>query len=130
MVNEMGQADYHLIEDHHLNNGEGEIIACYNAGKEASNPELALLTTRQIVYLKDGKATSFDLKDVTILRNDAEYQNKYTPGHFDMTSYYIEITNKQGQRMRVIIAPKLDGSAFLDAIVNALKQAGVTVSPG
>lgn len=127
MVNEMGQADYKLIEDHHLNNAEGEIIACYNAGKGAANPELALLTTRQLVYLKDGKGTSFNLKDVTSLKDDDEYQRKYTPNYWDTTNYYIEVTAKTGPRMRIIIQPKLQGSAFYEAIANALKQAGVTV---
>lgn len=128
MVNEMDRADYKLIENHHLNNAEGEIIACYTAGKGSSNPELALLTTRNIVYLKDGNATSFDLKNVTGLMDDNAYQQAYLPLSPNYADYYIEVRSKTGPRMRIIIQPKPEGSAFYEAIADALKQAGVTIS--
>ena len=127
MVNEMNQADHNLIEGRNLNNAEGEIIACYNAGKGASNPELALLTTRQLIYLKDGRTTSFNLKDVAEIKDDNAYQRVYTPYNVDSANYYIEVMTKQGPRMRIIIQPKLQGSSFYEAIAGALKQAGVTV---
>ncbi len=128
MVNEMGQPDYKLIEDHHLNNAEGEIIACYNAGKGVSNPELALLTTRQLVYLKDGRTSSFELKDVEAMKDDDEYRRSYTPNYFDINNYTMEIATRTGPRMRIIIQPKMEGPAFYQAILKAAKQAGATVS--
>jgi len=138
MVNEMGREDFQRIEQSQVNIKEDEIIACYNAGPSNSDPEFALLTTRKIVYLKAGRSTAFDLKDVVDLKDDKAFEQAYhvqkqpngtTVSDFDFETYHIEVRNKSGARMRINIQPEKDGPLFFDALKSAIEGAGAKLNP-
>ena len=128
MINEMERGDFRLIEDHKLDVKSDEILACYNAGGSPEEPELALLTTRRIIYLKDGRTTAVDLKDVVSLKDDRKYDEAYhqTPGGVqrDISTYHIEIRTARGPRIRINIKPEEQGQPFYDALETAWKAAG------
>jgi len=134
MVNEMQRVDFKLIEDHKLDVKADEIIACYNAGGPRDNPELALLTTRRILYLKDGRTTVFDLKDIADIMDEDKFRRTYKlPVYSDlrMYDYNIEIRSRQGPRMRLKIeqfrggnSHDGEGKAFYDALESTWKAAG------
>ena len=133
MVNELERGDFRLIKEHAPGVKKDEIIACYNAGPRRDDPEFALLTTRQILYLKDGRTTAFDLKDVESLKDDAKYEASYNrvattngPGYIngDNSTYHIEVKGKGGPRIRINIRPEDQGQPFFDALEAAWKAAG------
>jgi hypothetical protein len=138
MVNEMSREDFKLIEDSKIDVNEGEIIACYNAGASKSDPEFALLTTNKIVYLKDGRTTVFDLKDITSIKDDLAFEQAYntekdlnnnTIYHHDAEIYHIEVQSGKGPRMRIDIVPPRGGALFYDALKSAMQGAGLTLTP-
>lgn len=131
MVNEMERADHKLIEDQKLIDAgkDEEIVACYTTGQPTSNPELALLTNRRLIYHKDGRTTTLDLKEVTNLMDDEKTRNSYASSNrafIDFEQYYIEVQGARGTRMRIKIKPPDQGKGFYNALESAWKAAGGT----
>ena len=134
MVNEMDRADFRLIADAGLRAKPAEIVAFYNAGARAENPEFALVTTKGVSYVKDGSKTAFDFADVVDLKDDATFEDLYrsTKNQFgegtstvrDPDSYHAEVRHKDGNRMHIRIQPELAGVAFFEALKSARDAAG------
>jgi len=132
MVNQMGRADFKLIADAGVEVDPAEIVAFYNAGEPARNPEFALVTTGSVVYLKDGGKTSFDFEDVAEIKDDTAFEKLYhtrkDPGGGDYVTpdgnvYHIEVRHKGGNRMRIEIRPELAGVSFFESLRSAIEAA-------
>jgi Domain of unknown function (DUF4190) len=139
MVNQMDREDFKLIEGTEVGVNESDIIAYYNAGKPKSNPEFALLTTQKLIYLNDGRKTVFDLKDLAYVLDDKTFQQTYNVhqlpnggviNNFQYDIYHIEVRTKQATRMRIDVKPTEEGAMFFDALMSALRAAGMTITPG
>lgn len=130
MVNEMDRADFKMIADAEVQVEPAEIVAFYNAGEPATNPEFALLTTKSIVYRKDGAKTEFDLADVVEIKDDHAFEAAYFARKVarglvvlvdtDPDAYHIEIRHRDGNRMRIAIRPELAGVSFFEALKSAM----------
>jgi hypothetical protein len=121
MLNEMDRNDFGLIEAEKLAGPDSEIVGCYVASDYPRDPEMALLTTKDLVYFNAGHVTRFDLRSIrqVMLPTTSDFLNVYT----------IEVERDSGARMRIKITPFIAGQAFGKAIEAAMKRAKNTESP-
>ena len=126
MANELTEADLASIRMFHLPDAprDDEII-CYYREADTSTGErgLALLTTKQVSYLKGNRVTTFPLKDVESVMDDDAYRLKYHPTLNDNSVYSIEVKSRTGPVMRIMIRPTADGPNFFHALQDAWKAA-------
>ena len=121
IANEIGKREMEAAEKASpIGLGE-EIICLYNASDNPSEPEMAILTSKQIAYLKEDRVTSFPLKDVETVSDNAEYNQKYRPNYTDYTRYMIEVKTRKGARMRIAVMPMDDGPSFYQALLDSWK---------
>jgi len=64
MANEMHKYALEYIEEHNLLNDTEALIAYYDATGQMDGSEAAILTTERVMYHKDGRTVSIDLKDI------------------------------------------------------------------
>jgi hypothetical protein len=115
MLNEMDRNDFGLIQQEELAAPDDEIIGCYVASGNPGDPELALLTTTELVYLNAGHVTRFGLNSIRQVTLPTT-SNIYGP-------YEIEVERDSGARMRIRITPFDAGPTFGKAIEAAMKRA-------
>jgi hypothetical protein len=114
MLNEMDRNDFGLIQQEELAGPDEEIIGCYVANGRPDDPEMALLTTKRLVYLNAGHITRFDLnsiRQVTLPSTSSSFG-----------AYEIEVERDSGVRMRIRITPFDAGPTFGKAIEAAVKR--------
>jgi hypothetical protein len=127
MANELGHDEYELIQKLGLVGQNEPVICTYVAAGNPLNPEMAVLTTKRISYIKDNRVTSAKLTEINTILDQSNYLEKYQPesvSYYKLSQFSIEITTKDGLRMRVIIRPGLDGPAFFQALNDSWKAAG------
>jgi len=127
MANEMGDAEYDLIEKLHLADKDEPVVCVYVAEGDRFNPEMAVLTTKRISYVKDSRITPLKLTEIGSILDSVEYIKKYQPppiGYGTRDQFSIEIIGKDGMRMRVVIRPGIDGPSFYEALNDTWKAAG------
>jgi hypothetical protein len=127
MANEMGNAEYDLIEKLHLADKNEPVVCAYTAEGDRFNPEMAVLTTKRICYIKDSRITPLKLTEIASILDHRKYLERYQPhsGGFNPSDQFnIEIIGKDGTRMRVVIRPALDGPSFYEALNDTWKAAG------
>lgn len=127
MANEMGRRDFDLLKKAGLESEPDEIIAFSNASESTGEPELALLTTRQLIYVKDGRKTTFDLKDVVAIQSGTQLERRRNEeGNY---LYPIEASRVNGTRMRIWIESQEQGKSFYDALNSAWKASKDRTEP-
>jgi hypothetical protein len=127
MANEMGDAEFDLIQKLHLADKDEPIVCVYTASGDHFNPEMAVLTTKRISYVKDSRITPLKLTEIASILDHRKYMEKYqlqSGGFNPGDQFNIEIIGKDGTRMRVVIRPALDGPSFYEALNDTWKAAG------
>ena len=112
-ANEMNNYALQYIEEHNLLNGTESLIAYYDVTISMDGSEAAILTTERVVYHKEGRATSIDLRDV----DDVHHRQEEGVLGGDI----IEISGKAGTRLKIEIAPLNLGESFYKALMDAWK---------
>ncbi|MDR3633983.1 MAG: DUF4190 domain-containing protein [Isosphaeraceae bacterium] len=129
MANELGSYDLNELKRLGVESeDEGGELICYYTNEETDDgePESAALTSKQLVYMKGQRKTSFELKEIESLMDSTAYSQKYAPNSLDLTKYTIEVKRRSGARMRITIHPYKDGGLFYSALEEAWQAAGGT----
>ena len=113
MANEVDPYVLEYIQKHELLEPDEKLVAYYDDTIELDGSEAALLTTQRVVYHKKGRTTSLLLSDVV----DVQHHDEGLIGDV------IEVVGRDGERMRIEIAPLNDGPVFLSALRDSLKRA-------
>ena len=119
MSNELEPYALELIEEHNLLQESEEIIAYYDATVSLNGSEAAILTTKRVMYYKDGRTTSIELADI----KDVEHRYESISGDI------IEVISNSGQRLRIEVAPFNQGESFYNALIDAWEASTVTDEP-
>jgi len=114
MSNEMEEYALEYIEQHNLLNDTESLIAYYDVTVSLDGSEAAILTTERVIYHKDGRTVSIDLKDVD------DVQHRYD----NISGDIIEVRSKSGMRLKIEIAPWNNGESFYNALMDAWKISG------
>jgi len=112
MANKVEPYVHEYIQKHALLEPDEKLVAYYDDTIELDGSEAALLTTRRVLYHKKGRNTSMLLSDVV----DVQHHNEGLIGDV------IEVVGRDGERMRIEIAPLNDGPVFLSALRDSLKR--------
>lgn len=121
MSNEMTRADFELVDRTMRLSPDEEIIGCAAARSPGDDPELALLTTKRLRYLKEGRTTEFPLNEIARVGEDVEPPSF---PHVDaQTDYVIDVERDSGARMRIKVRPYGQGRPFGSALSEATKRA-------
>lgn len=106
--NEMDRYALEYIEKHNLLNHTEKLIAYYDETISMNGSEAAILTTERIIYHKDGRTTSIDLRDAV------DVQHRYQ----SLIGDIIEVRSKLGERIKIEIPPLNDGESFYNALMD------------
>jgi hypothetical protein len=112
--NEMDRYALKYIEKHNLLNHTEKLIAYYDETISMNGSEAAILTTERILYHKDGRTTSIDLRDAV------DVQHRY----HSLIGDIIEVRSKLGERIRIEIAPLNAGKSFYNALMDVWRAPG------
>lgn len=115
MLNEMDRNDFGMIEAEKLASSDAEIIGSYVANSNSFDTELALLTTKELVYYNTGHVTRFELSSIRQV-NLPKTTEPFGP-------YEIEVERESGAIMRIKVRPPEAGPSFGKAIESAVKRA-------
>jgi hypothetical protein len=122
MANELDAARIAELKNYGLKDDD-EIICVYINPGTSYGTETAILTDRRLTYVKGSRSTTFDLKDVETVLDDAAYHQQYGPANAYPPTYSIEVKRKSGGRMRIVIQGP-GGPHFYHALLDAYKAAG------
>ncbi len=111
--NEIEPYVYEYIQKHALLEADEKLVAYYDETIDLDGSEAALLTTRRVLSHRKGRNTSMLLSDVA----DVQHRDEGLVGDV------IEVVSRDGERMRLEIAPLNDGPAFLSALRDGVKRA-------
>lgn len=107
--NEMDQYALDYLELHELLE-DGEVVkAYYDATISLDGTEAAILTDRRVLLHRQGSTTAIGLVDIV----DVDFRDENLVGEV------IEIVDREGNALRVEIAPLNDGAAFFRALERA-----------
>lgn len=121
MANEMGRADFDLVQKLNLASEADPVICVYNATSNYYEPEMAVLTGKRITYVKEGRITPMDLSEIETILDHRKYMEKYQMSGYVGDQFNIEIKGKNGTRMRIVVKPGMDGPSFYEALNDAWK---------
>ena len=114
MGNEMDRYALEYIENHNLLNHTEKLIAYYDVTISMNGSEAAILTTERILYHKDGRTTSIDLRDAV----DVQHR------HQSLIGDIIEVRTESGERIKIEVAPLNDGESFYNALMDVWRAPG------
>jgi hypothetical protein len=109
LSNQLDSYALEYIKEHELVHESEEIIAYYDATLSYDSTEAAILTTERVIYHKEGRTTSIELKNIDNV--DHHYES--------LSGDVIEVKDKSGMRLRIEIAPFNGGETFYTALMDA-----------
>ncbi|MEE9399925.1 MAG: PH domain-containing protein [Dehalococcoidales bacterium] len=109
MANEMHPYALEYIEEHDLLNDTEALIAYYDVTGQMDGSEAAILTTERVMYHKDGRTVSIDLKDIDDVSVDDDI----------LVSHIIKVRSKSEVRIKIVIASGNQGELFYNALMDA-----------
>ncbi|MBX6312508.1 MAG: hypothetical protein IRY99_06255 [Isosphaeraceae bacterium] len=129
MANEMGDAEIEAIRKALPDASDDKIVCTYIAESPSGQPEMAILTTTRLAYIKGQHLTTMDLKDIESLMDNDQYEQKYNLHMqgpiYNRPTYNIEVKSRSGpRRMRIAIKPATEGEPFYQALEDAWKANG------
>lgn len=111
--NEMDAYALEYIEQHGLIGPKEQILAYYDVTISMDGTEAALLTSRRLIYHKNGADTSIALDEITDVRHRKE----------GLIGDILEIDSSTGQTMKIEIAPLNQGETFKNVLMRAWESA-------
>lgn len=115
MINEMEEYALEYIEEHEILNDTEKIVAYYDRSRSLDGTEAAILTSERIVYHKKSLTMEFNLNDI------ADVKHRYEEFDGDI----IEIMNREGKFMKIMVAPDFGGESFYNALIGLLEVKGI-----
>ena len=106
--------DYALeyLEAHNILEPSEELVAYYDVTMSLDGTEVAILTTRRIIYHMSGRTMSIDLRDIE------EIRHRYDAWLGDI----IEIESASGITMEIEIAPFNNGETFKNVLMSSRER--------
>lgn len=112
LKNEMEEYATKYLEEHQVLGASEDLIAYYDVTVKLDGTEAAILTTKRIIYHKDNRNNSIDLKDI----KDVKYRKETLVGDI------LEIYSRTGDVIKIEIAPFNQGETFRNALMNAWQE--------
>ena len=113
LPNEMEAYAQEYLDEHRILEDSEELLAYYDVTLSLDGSESAILTTRRVIYHKNGQNTAVDLADVEDVRHRQE----------SLTGDIFEIYATSGQTMKIEIAPFNQGETFRNVLLAAWEKA-------
>jgi hypothetical protein len=114
-ANEIDQYALDYIRDHQILIHGEVLIAYYDDTIQMDGTEAAILTTKRIIYHKDGRNNAIDLSSIQ------DIHHKKVPLAGDI----IEVYASSGHSMKIEIAPLNGGETYRSALMRAWKNAKI-----
>jgi PH (Pleckstrin Homology) domain-containing protein len=116
LQNDMEPYAVKYLEKHKVLPEGSKLVAYYDETMNCDGSEAVILTKKQIIYHKNGKNNSVDLKDV----KDIKYRKEALIGDV------IEVYGKDGDIIKIEIAPLNQADTFINALKNAWEASKTT----
>jgi len=123
MANEVGEAEMAAVTRAMKLGPDEEFIALYNVSGPGYRPEMAVLTSGRLAYIKDNRLTDFPLKELEDVADNDAYTKRYGLSATDPNHFLIEARSRKGGQMRIKIGRTSDGPPFYRSILDAWKRA-------
>lgn len=107
--NQMDRYALDYLDRHKILTPTEQVVAYYDCTMAMDGTEAAILTTRRVLYHKDGRTEAIDLTDVKDVKHRKE----------SLTGDIIEIYATSGKSMKIEIAPLNEGETFRSSLMNA-----------
>jgi len=111
--NEMEKNALQYLADHQILIPSEDLIAYYDATLSLDGTEAAILTTKRVIYHKDGRNDAIELKAIEDVRHRKE----------TLIGDIIEIYASSGKSMKIEIAPLNQGETFRSSLMHAWQRA-------
>lgn len=119
MGNEMDKYALDYLATHKILGDGEEVLAYYDATMGMDGTEAAILTRERVMYHKDGRTTTINIKDVRDVRHRYE----------SLIGDVIEVEDVSGKVLKIEIAPLNQGTTFKNVLMStwtaAKSQPGV-----
>ncbi|MBI4350981.1 MAG: hypothetical protein HY550_06045 [Elusimicrobia bacterium] len=113
MSNEMEKYALDYLNEKGMLEPSEDLVAYYDATLGLDGTEAAILTTRRVIYHKDGRTEAIALAEVDDIRHRKE----------SLIGDVIEISASSGRSMKIEIAPLNQGETFINALALAREKA-------
>ena len=113
LPNEMEAYAQEYLDEHRILEDSEELLAYYDVTLSLDGSESAILTTRRVIYHRNGQNTAFDLADIEDIRHREE----------TLIGDIFEISASSGQTMKIEIAPFNQGETFNNVLLTAWEKA-------
>ncbi|HBC85894.1 MAG TPA: hypothetical protein DCZ94_02960 [Lentisphaeria bacterium] len=110
--NDMEAYALKYIKENKILDGSEELLAYYDATVSLKGTEAAILTTKRIIYHKNGINDSINLSDIEDIRHRKEV----------LTGDVIEISSASGKTMKIEIAPMNQGETFFNVLMKTWEK--------
>ena len=117
--NDMEEYTVQYLDDHGILDSSEKLVAYYDVTISLDGTEAAILTTRRVIYHKNGRNDSIELADIKDIRHQ-----KVT-----LIGDIFEIFSSSGKSMKIEVAPLNQGESFKAALMNAWKSAMAKSAP-
>lgn len=111
--NQMEPYALKYLEDNKILPENSSIVAYYDSTVNCTGEEAAILTKKQVIYHKEGNNNTINLKDI----KDIKFRKEPLVGDV------IEIYSKDGNIMKIEIAPFNQAGTFINALKNSWETA-------
>jgi len=112
MANEMDDYAWSYLEKHRVLDPDEQLLAYYDATMSMDGTEAAILTSKRVMYHKNGRTTAMALEDVEDISHRYE----------SLIGDVIEITDRSGARLKIEIAVFNQGESFYQALMDSWKR--------
>ncbi len=106
LSNDMEEYALQYLEEYSILDPSENLIAYYDVTISLDGTEAAILTTKRVIYHKDGYTDSIDLKDITDIKHRKE----------TMIGDIFEIYSITGKSFKIEIAPMNQGETFKNVL--------------
>lgn len=112
LPNSMEKYAITYIKDNKILDESEELLAYYDTTVSLNGKEAAILSSKRIIYHKDGNNDFINLSDIEDIRHRKEA----------LTGDVIEIFSTSGKTIKIEIAPLNQGQTFLNVLMNAWEK--------
>ena len=113
LPNDMEEYALQYLDEHKILEDSEELLAYYDVTMSSDGSEAAILTTKRVIYHKNGRNDSIDIADIENIRHRQEA----------LTGDIIEIAAASGKTIKIEIAPFNQGETFKNVLMDAWERA-------
>ena len=109
LSNEMDKYALQYLSDHKILTSSEDLVVYYDVTLKMDGTEAAILTTKRVIYHKDGRNDAIELTAI----KDVQHRKESFAGDI------IEIHDSSGKTMKIQIPPMSQGETFRSALIRA-----------